>query len=124
MHDLVHLLYAAEQEGRFDLDYRRVRKHRARVDTKAFGGRHALPGRAAFPGQGRGAQAARQQQRFSFAPLLGASLQNVIEQHYVNGDSDRSRHFYICGVGQIVPQLRDLLRSAGYERRAVQYEKW
>jgi len=30
----------------------------------------------------------------------------------------------ICGVGDIVPQLRDLLRRAGYERRTVQYEKW
>jgi hypothetical protein len=27
-------------------------------------------------------------------------------------------------VGDIVPRLRDLLRRAGYERRAVQYEKW
>ena len=40
------------------------------------------------------------------------------------GDADRGRHFYICGVGMPVTQLRDLLRGAGYQRRAVQYEKW
>ena len=51
-------------------------------------------------------------------------LAEAIERRYVSEDQDRSRHFYICGVGDIVPQLRDLLRRAGYERRAVQYEKW
>ncbi len=68
--------------------------------------------------------AARTHARFTFAPLLGASLTELIERRYVTGDSDRSRHFYICGVGDVVPQLRDLLRRGGYERRAVQYEKW
>ena len=68
--------------------------------------------------------AARAHPRFAFAPLLDDSLERVIEQRYVAGDSDRRRHFYICAVGQIVPRLRDLLRRAGYERRAVQYEKW
>lgn len=68
--------------------------------------------------------AARQHPRFVFAPLLDASLAELVEQRYVRQDNDRSRHFYICGVGTIVPQLRDLLRRAGYERRAVQYEKW
>jgi ferredoxin-NADP reductase len=42
----------------------------------------------------------------------------------VDADGDRSRHFFICGIGPLVPALRDLLRRAGYERRAVQYEKW
>ena len=37
---------------------------------------------------------------------------------------DASRHFFVCGVGEIVPRLRGLLRGAGYERRAVHYEKW
>jgi ferredoxin-NADP reductase len=62
--------------------------------------------------------------RFTFAPLLDALLSEEIERRYVTLDRDRSRHFYICGVGEIVPRLRDLLRRAGYERRAVQYEKW
>jgi ferredoxin-NADP reductase len=68
--------------------------------------------------------AARTHRRFSFAPLLGGSLADFIERLYVIEDTDRTRHFYICGVGAIVPQLRDLLRRAGYERRAVHYEKW
>lgn len=68
--------------------------------------------------------AARAHSQFSFAPLLGRSLFEFVEQRYVAGDADRSRHFYICGVGDIVPRLRDLLRGAGYERRAVKYEKW
>ena len=42
----------------------------------------------------------------------------------IEGDTDRSRQFYICGVGPGVLEIRDLLRSAGYERRAVHYEKW
>ena len=68
--------------------------------------------------------AARTHARFSFAPLLHGSLLEEIMRRYVSADTDRSRHFYICGVGEIVPQLRDLLRRSGYERRAVQYEKW
>jgi len=59
----------------------------------------------------------------SWAGLCG-SLVEYVERRYVSEDSDRSRHFYICGVGQQVTQLRDLLRRAGYQRRAVQYEKW
>lgn len=62
--------------------------------------------------------------QFRFCPLLGGSLTEEITRHYVTADNDRSRHFYICGIGDIVPQLRDLLRRSGYERRAVQYEKW
>jgi CDP-4-dehydro-6-deoxyglucose reductase len=68
--------------------------------------------------------AARTHEHFTFAPLLDGSLAEDIAQRYVSGDSDRTRRFHICGVGDIVPQLRDLLRRAGYERRAVQYEKW
>jgi ferredoxin-NADP reductase len=67
---------------------------------------------------------ARAHPRFTFFPVLAAPLAEAVERRYVGGDQDRSRHFYICGVGDIVPQLRDLLRRAGYERRAVQYEKW
>jgi ferredoxin-NADP reductase len=43
---------------------------------------------------------------------------------WVDRDADRSRHLYICGVGKGVLRLRDLLRGAGYERRAVHYEQW
>jgi len=68
--------------------------------------------------------AARTHPRFTFAPLVDGSLPDVITRQYLQRDEDRARHFYICGVGAIVPTLRDLLRRGGYERRAVQYEKW
>jgi len=68
--------------------------------------------------------AARAHANFTFVPLLGTPLTEEIERRYVAADTDRSRHFFICGVGDIVPRLRDLLRRSGYERRAVQYEKW
>ena len=55
---------------------------------------------------------------------LRGNLFEYVEARYVNRDKNRARHFYICGVGQLVVQLRDLLRKAGYERRAVKYEKW
>jgi len=55
--------------------------------------------------------------------LRGTLIEHV-EARYLRSDTDRSRHFYICGVGTSVTQLRDLLRGAGYQRRAVQYEKW
>jgi ferredoxin-NADP reductase len=72
--------------------------------------------------------------RFVFEPILRmppdrwtglfGTLMEHVEARYLSGDTDRSRRFYICGVGMPVTQLRDLLRGAGYQRRAVQYEKW
>jgi ferredoxin-NADP reductase len=53
-----------------------------------------------------------------------ATLEDEVRRRWVDADGDRSRHFFICGIGPLVPALRDLLRRAGYERRAVQYEKW
>lgn len=77
---------------------------------------------------------AREQARFAFVPILSeppaawrgarGDLLAAAEERYVKADSDRRRHFYICGVGDIVTRLRDLLRGAGYERRAIHYEKW
>jgi ferredoxin-NADP reductase len=67
---------------------------------------------------------------FHFEPLifpqseLYEGLRTEAERRWVRGDADRSRHFYICGVGKGVLALRDLLRGAGYERRAVHYEQW
>lgn len=76
----------------------------------------------------------RRHPRFVFEPILPTppdgwrglcgTLMSYVEARYLSGDADRSRHFYICGVGPSVTQLRDLLRGAGYQRRAVQYEKW
>jgi ferredoxin-NADP reductase len=91
--------------------------HPIRLHYAAVGAAHLLYG-AEFEA------AARTHARFTFAPLLEGSLTEEVTRRYVSADSDRSRHFYTCGVGDIVPQLRDLLRRCGYERRAVQYEKW
>ena len=55
---------------------------------------------------------------------LYARLADEARRRWIEADTDRSRHFYICGVGAGVIELRDLLRGAGYERRAVHYEKW
>jgi ferredoxin-NADP reductase len=67
---------------------------------------------------------------FHFEPLilpqseLYEGLRTEAERRWVRSDADRSRQFYICGVGKGVLALRDLLRAAGYERRAVHYEQW
>jgi ferredoxin-NADP reductase len=55
---------------------------------------------------------------------LDARLFEEVERRWVKADGDRTRRFYICGVGKGMLKLRDLLRGAGYERRAVQYELW
>jgi ferredoxin-NADP reductase len=53
-----------------------------------------------------------------------AALVEEATRRLIDADTDRSRRIFICGVGAIVHDLRDRLRAAGYERRAVQYEKW
>jgi ferredoxin-NADP reductase len=68
--------------------------------------------------------------RFKFEPLvieqelLYPRLLAEVQRQWVTGDTDRSRHFFVCGIGSGVLKLRDLLRQAGYERRAVHYERW
>ncbi len=56
--------------------------------------------------------------------LPDGTLGEVVQQRYVEHDTQRERQFFICGIGDIVTHLRDLLRSAGYQRGAVHYEKW
>jgi aromatic O-demethylase, reductase subunit len=66
----------------------------------------------------------------NFVPLLAPASELYdrmiaeTQRRWVDADSDRSRHFYVCGVGKGVLALRDLFRGAGYERRAVHYEQW
>lgn len=62
--------------------------------------------------------------RLTFDRLASADLLAEVERRYVHADDDRRRHFFVCGVGDVVVRLRQLLRGAGYERRAVRYEKW
>jgi len=67
---------------------------------------------------------------FSFEPLVLPQsetyqrLRAEAEHRWVGADTDRTRHFYVCGIGKGVIALRDLLRGAGYERRSVHYEQW
>ena len=67
---------------------------------------------------------------FSYEPVIVPAdriydqLVEMAQARWVTADADRSRHFYICGVGKGVIRLRDLLRGAGYERRSVHYEQW
>ncbi|HYK64923.1 MAG TPA: hypothetical protein VEY94_08250, partial [Patescibacteria group bacterium] len=51
-------------------------------------------------------------------------LAAAAQARWIDLDADRTRHIYICGVGKGVIRLRDLIRGAGYERRAVHYEQW
>ncbi len=75
---------------------------------------------------------ARENPRFHFAPkiigagaaALWAELTRTAETSWLDADANRNRHFYICGVGKGVLELRDRLRAGGYERRAVRYEQW
>lgn len=73
---------------------------------------------------------ARTAPNFSFETVIAAPeniydrLFDLADARWVSADTDRTRHFYICGVGKGVIRLRDLLRGAGYERRAVHYEQW
>jgi ferredoxin-NADP reductase len=74
---------------------------------------------------------ARKHRELHFSPIIvaaGESLRALlieeIQRRWIGGDANRSRQFYICGVGNWVIDLRDRLRASGYERRAIRYEKW
>jgi ferredoxin-NADP reductase len=67
---------------------------------------------------------AREQPCFTVEHAASADLPAVVTRRWIDRDTDRRRCFFICGVGDIVRRLRDLLRGAGYERRSVQYERW
>jgi ferredoxin-NADP reductase len=69
-------------------------------------------------------QLARTQPGFSVEHVPAGTLEPTLRRRYLEADADRTRHFFICGVGASILVLRDLLRKGGYERRAVHYEKW
>ena len=52
------------------------------------------------------------------------ALEELVIERFVRDDTDRTRRFWICGVGPMAGRLRDALRAAGYERRAVRAEEW
>ena len=51
-------------------------------------------------------------------------LEQLVLDRYVRASNERTRHFWICAVGDMVRRLREALRAAGHERRAVRYEQW
>lgn len=61
---------------------------------------------------------------YALVAIPSADLEAEVRRRFVDADDDRRRHFFVCGVGDRVHRLRDLLRAAGYERRAVRYERW
>ena len=85
---------------------------------------HAAPAGTALVYGAEHARLARENPGFRFDHVPSATLQAEVVRRWVDADGDRTRRFFVCGVGAIVPALRDVLRGAGYERRAVQYEKW
>ncbi|MCC6765529.1 MAG: FAD-dependent oxidoreductase [Deltaproteobacteria bacterium] len=52
------------------------------------------------------------------------ALEGLVLERFVRHDADRTRRFWICGVGAMPGRLRDALRAAGYERKAVRAEQW
>jgi ferredoxin-NADP reductase len=86
---------------------------------------HLLHGSDGAPLYGRELVALAGSHRLlTVAHVPRARLRDEVVRRWIDADDDRRRHFYVCGIGDIVRTLRDLLRRAGYERRAVQYEKW
>src|SRR5262245_19026752 len=51
-------------------------------------------------------------------------LERYVRQRWIGADARRDRGFFVRGVGEVVYRLRDVLRGAGYARRAVHYERW
>ncbi len=51
-------------------------------------------------------------------------LERLVASRWVDADTDRTRHFWIAAVGDLVRRLRERLRAAGYDRRAIRYEQW
>jgi ferredoxin-NADP reductase len=75
----------------------------------------------------------RMQPRLRWEPVLAtteaehgplAALEELVVERFVRGDAERRRRFWICSIGPLAGRLRDALRAAGYERRAVRAEQW
>jgi ferredoxin-NADP reductase len=76
---------------------------------------------------------ARRHPRLRWEPVLAtteaehgplAALEGLVVERFVRDDADRRRRFWICSIGPLAGRLRDALRAAGYERRAVRAEQW
>ena len=91
---------------------------------------HAAPDREHLLYASELGEMAKKASNFSYETVIAPAekiydrLFELAQARWVLSDADRTRQFYICGVGKGVIRLRDLLRGAGYERRAVHYEQW
>lgn len=63
-----------------------------------------------------------------FEPIVSDApwtrIAEIVRARWIDADTARDRRFFLCGAGAGVIAIRDLLRGAGYERRAVRYEQW
>jgi ferredoxin-NADP reductase len=101
-----------------------IRRALATATGRPVGLLHAASSGTALVYGAEHARLARENAGFQFEHVPSATLHAEVVRRWVDADRDRTRRFFVCGVGAIVPALRDVLRGAGYERRAVQYEKW
>lgn len=75
-------------------------------------------------------QCARRASNFTYEIMIEPAsdvyerLRAIAERRWIAADDNRTRQFWICGAGAGVSRIRDALRGAGYERRAVHYEQW
>ena len=144
-HRSVRALHAGSRAGGRD-DFRRRGAPRSRRSGRCCGGRWRSPPRRRCgfsmpPAHGASCSTRTSSKRrpaashtFSFEPILGqpgsdwsglsGTLIDHLKRRFVDADERRDRAFYLCGVGQGVIEQRDLLRKAGYARRAVLYERW
>ena len=101
-----------------------IRRALATATGRAIRLLHAAPPGTALVYGAEHARLAQENAAFGFDRVPSATLHADVVRRWIDADCDRTRRFFVCGVGAIVPALRDVLRRAGYERRAVQYEKW
>jgi len=74
---------------------------------------------------------AREHSNFQYLPTLsrGASdwkgLRGYVQEHVAEIVSGRTdMHAYICGLDKMIKANRDLLKSLGWDRKSIRYEKY
>jgi ferredoxin-NADP reductase len=76
-------------------------------------------------------QLASQHENFHYLPTLSRGsaewqgLRGYVQDHLASIASDRSdMHAYVCGLDKMVKANRDLLKSLGWDRKSILYEKY
>jgi len=62
--------------------------------------------------------------RFAWSSVDTTRLEAEVGATFVTADEDRTRHFFVCAIGDRLRRLRRLLRDAGYDRHALHFERW